>query len=370
MLKTCTMVVVALVISLGLVTQAFAITADGHLDEWGVALSSTMTSTGDYLHSGADAGWQATPPVTWQTGTDEDDTTTLGSGSGGEWYDIEGLYINMQFNSDRDRLTGIQWALVTSYNGYDHPGNQRQWWTANGAEWIPPAGAWAANSYRGQPVIAIDLNNDVPLIPDTLGTPGDRLHNWDMGLMLADDTEVAIPTTDAGLTQQMYTATLYNTQNAVWRGADNVAGFASIATLRPVDFDAASTPVIATQPTAGSWFGEAYETGDGVNLSNTKYTEDAKLSKPISYHQIYPNYWTQSKNYVWEGEIQLSGPGWYVGQIPTDWAPSITYGMWCMNDIGSGTGYGIPSVPEPASMALLGLATVAVGGAIKRRKKK
>ena len=108
-LRTCSLIV-AMVAMMLLLLAATAnatiptdrwLTLDANLDEWGV--------------DPANDKWD--PVLTNCIYVLDDDETYAGTTSGGEWYDIEALYLKLEnWSEDRQYLS---WAMVTSYSGVE-----------------------------------------------------------------------------------------------------------------------------------------------------------------------------------------------------------------------------------------------------------
>lgn len=383
MLKTCTLVVVALLISLGLTTHAFAFSADGALDDWGLTDGSSNGLTDNYGDPGTGYGpWNPTLSPAGNTtvslvanaqGAFKEDDRYF-PGSGGESYDIEAMYIDLTRSGNN--VTDIYWAVVTSWNG----------------DLADASGNWVGAGYHFQPYIAIDLGMGNPVkygpgLPETGGALWST--GWDIGLVLGSNSDFTVTDDPSSGGSTAYkkivnvegasiapTATAYNTDTTMWRGGGSPGGNAGYA---PIDFTDANTPSDTWGDTTGgsSYFGMAFNgTGSTTYADPTKWYKERAIKKTNQvdadwglrkdYKDASNNWW--GYNWVWEGSMHLTNP------IPVATGPSSSwqayYGQWCANDYGKVITTGPTTlVPEPASMALLALATVAVGGAIKRRKK-
>jgi len=309
------------------VSPALAITVDANLTaDWGVT---------------ADTDWVPDNGTGWVYGDDVVNSTN----SGGEWYDIEALYINLNLDTN-----SIEWAMVTSYRGVEPtsgaalpPGVNNVEELRDGTVWDGTVLHTDVRPWYRHPVVALSFDNDY-------SGPGNESNEvWEYGIIMAPNQESqGIP--DAGFTD---TPELWAVSD--WRGAhpnefgpDLLGGEPGYNPVwsGPVDFDVADTA--NSQVATGS---SAVGLGYGSESPQVGTT------------------WSWAQNYIWEGTITVPTS---VMDFETWSYVEFTYAIWCANNHTQGDrlGYGAPpgdDSPEASTWALL-LCTVALGGYARRRR--
>lgn len=297
------------------------------------------------------------------------------SWSGGEWYDIEGLYMDLW--TDDGGAARLDWLLITSY-----PGLEAGEWTppAPGSGWTgtqtgsgtitpeangSPTNAWYRDhgqpqgytgtwDYRSNPVIAINVGGDAA--------------GYEWALVL-DDSEKANANGQSGKPWDITTtAALYKvTDSAKWKNwiAPDQREFPAGVIA---DVDTQGMSPTATGTSVKNLALDHYESTDG-----TKYPQMTKDDGTISNGNYGVNYWPQYYNWYWTGSIDLTAAvasGAFT--LPASSTPtSVHYAMWCANDVIDlkGTGYTAnPDTPELPAGALVLLGMIPAGLAWWRRK--
>jgi len=307
---------------------AQAITVDGNIGngEWGSW--GTSTDPNAYV-------FNANPGVDFQSVWDQQnnhhapairrgggpwDGPTMDAGSGGEWFDIEGLYLNF---ATAGTQTTLSWAIVTS-----DPGLAPDEWNTN----LDPndvvngrgtyAGVRNANSLHRNPVIGLNLDgvgaSEYALVLDDMGTNVLGQH-WGTGSLGSQSAPLA--------------ATLYcDLTSGDW--------------LQGTDFlhsvDIRMTADLVANHVAG--------TGSTVRgmAPNNETT------------QMGAGYWHMPYNYVWEGSMVVSD---LIGVAPN---ATASYGMYCGNDYV--VDHPTPT-PELSTWALLGCSLLGLFGTGWRRRR-
>ena len=341
-------------------------------------LSLDGSLSGDW---GVDWGLDGVPsnPAEWAPGpgvwfVPGDDVVTA-SNSGGEWYDIEALYLRLDKVDASTQY--LSWALVTSYAGNEAHSPY------NATRDTPYTGANGTTyPYRRNPVLALDFNTPDPEVP-----------TWDWGLIMASNYDwtwdgsgdlasdfsfansYGLTDTDEGgwdhwpsfgQTKSSFgtggnlaaAPELWSVRSDGWRSGRPGVGFPEDpARLRPVDFDTRDT-------------GNSQKSTTGSAVAVGSYTEGTSYSTiPTSMGGQVPGQssWLQRSNWVWEGYIEFPVSEFDFDNINT---VEVAYGMWCANNHTAGDHvYGAnPPTPELSTWALL-LATGALGGWVRRRRK-
>jgi len=325
---------------------------DGQLNDWG---TWSQNAQGKWRFDVTDTAEREAADVEFATEWDlTDNVITDGTPypySGGEWFDIEGLYMDFVRVSATESY--LHWALITSYAGLEP-----YWYDGTNAEWNPRWNGYTAGipdpskdtgyynpqhgtlasrrdgyntahwNYRSNPVIGISLDAD-----DT--------YEW--GLILdPSDTQSRGNINSAAALYYIGDASAWST----WYG-----GVEYPTQETSVDFDTSKAELMVT--------GEA-----GSSIRRFAYLE----SRPT---QILPNYiWHQDYNWVWEGCLDMSS----LPQFFSSGDESVIhYSMWCGNDgalARSEAGINRPPVtPELPPAALLFLGMVPAAFALRRRGK-
>jgi len=395
-LRTCRIGVLAVAMVLVLGSSAMAapgwLTLDANLSDWGLDMAS-----GDWTPNILSGG-QCVYVL-------DDDQTAAGTGSGGEWYDIEALY--MHFQDIDDDTQYMSWAIVTSYGGVEA-------WDYNyysGEDAKPDSNnpvslrnddydpqSKVAYPYRRHPVISLAFNGqfwpyglilapsydvqwdgtnsnwdftnsvglDDPNGPYPQGASAESNHDFGYGSG-EDEDNYRTYDADGALDSFSDTAELWSVDKPSWRDAHpsefGTGGSYYNPTAYPVDFDVSDTTNNSVLATGETFVGRA----DGAS-GRMDYEEDeqdewtTQLGSP----------WWQADNYIWEGWVSF--PKSEI-DFTQDWeSVSIHYSQWCGNDDGTGdaiTYGGVPpywdNSPELGTWALL-LCTGALGGWIRRRR--
>jgi len=333
---------------------AAPINADGDLSEWG-------------LDPGAGAaGWIPTGGSLTSVHYVLDDDVTTAWDSGGEWYDIEAMYISLDVVGPNQYLS---WAMVTSYPGmetYDDAVSYRN-------------GAGVDYAYRRHPVLALRFNDlggpfqyGIIMAPNSEGQAlDDTLQASNDDWYAGTDGDVRGAVSD---TPELYDVDIENGDiRGTWRNG-SVAAFGDSSydwdTAEPVDFDPSSGTTSLVSNT-GAVFG-----GRMSGLTNmTDYTEPDLPASNIAPQDIIGQDtqaegegWNQVDNFVWEGWVEFP-----ASEVTfADWEDfSFFVATWCTNNhtYGNGLQYTAPPpTPELGTWALL-LATGALGGWVRRRRK-
>ncbi|MGD9498785.1 MAG: hypothetical protein AB7Y46_21000 [Armatimonadota bacterium] len=346
--------------------------SDGNLNEWQIDFTT----------------WESAAPLVASYTIGADDYVT---GDGGEWYDIEALFLRAE--TDTDGTQYLNWAFITSYGGVE-PGMYAALPSGIGEVWELRNGKHKPSGqsvqlldypYRRHPVLALRfLSGGQSTGPWTHGIIMAPNHDWQYA-----DTGTAFPTgtvsfaNSHGLSEhpsenqnyQQYqsgadaagaTSTIDDTpqlwyvdpSGAGWRdGHPNEFGTGTYhpSTHNPIDFNVATGGPNTQLASDGS-----------VHAGNTRefYDETAFLNRT----------WSQDDNWFWEGYVTLPKTG--LGGIDLSNVTRIDFfnGLWCSNNktFGDSTCYAGPpppppgnDAPEPCTWVLL-VCTGVLGGAIRR----
>lgn len=340
------------------------INPDGDISEWGIDYANN-----NWYPLGVPSGAGLAFSV-------DDDLTHLGSGSGGEWYDIEALYMTLEVEGDTQYLS---WCLISSYAGVEaYPYSGQAVGYRNGT-----AGVAIEYPYRRHPVVALEFNGSQSWDYGILMAPG---HDWQWN---AGESGWDM-TTSHGLQDQYssseshdrqphpadvggVTATIQDTPqlwdvNDGWRDAhpNEFGGGAPPAqnpTAHPVDFDVRSSSSNVDLSVNGA-LAAAYL------YREAGYGEPSPPSSGVGgAGQVNASYWWQRDNWVWEGWVEFPMS---VVDFTSYSEMSFHYALWCGNNDHQGDhiAYGDfdgDDVPELGTWTLL-LCTAAFGGWIRRRK--
>lgn len=350
-------VLTGVLLMLGIVSIANAsFTADGRLEDWG-----TWSNGSTDLQFGAGAGvefattWSLTDNIITEGepsyGSYFGPNKYPGVYSGGEKFDIEGLYVDLVTDSNSGLLTDIRWAMVTSYKGL-------------GADYYnkPPS------DFRFSPVLALDLN-------------GDSLYEWGLVLDAGDGwTGSAYTTTGYNAAYNRYSVSSIDTTAQLWQIAAPALGDAWRPAASEFGFGqkyyvAGTDPVMFTTNQedkaklvltgdAGESVRRRAQWFNGTSYVN--YTESWYGTNPM----IHVDPWEEDENWIWEGTLNVSGIG--ALSIPAGATASVHYTMYCGNDWvtaqWTNKSNEITTLPEPSMGVLLLLAMLPVGAVWRRRK--
>lgn len=338
----------------------------------------------------------------------DDDETFAGTGSGGEWYDIEALYVKLE-NWDTDHQY-LSWALVTSYSGveaWDY--NYNGGWANNAVASRNGLNADLDVPYRRHPVLALEFDSTAdgvdPTLPWQYGLimapghdwtrDGDGNIVWDTSQGLADPSGAYPYIGGSGDSvhhdfghgsgtngYRTYDAGGADPQGIAGTVADTVASFTDTPALYNVPFDEWRNPHPSEFPEAGLPVdfdpGNAANLGvDGAVIAGLADGNDGRMTY-VETDALQGNGnpgpgqlgspWWQKQNYVWEGWIEFpQAVDFEVYDIM-----NFSYREWCGNDEGGDeiTYGGLPPTensPELGTWALLACTSV-LGGLFRRRR--
>lgn len=338
----------AMIATLSLPAMATIVTnpSSNTLADWGTWSTSgnpTFTAYSDVAQMRSD----------WATEDDRstsDKSNTLKYRSGGEWFDLEGLYIRLDLTEDLAELCGIEFALVTSFNGMDPEHSSR----------LLDVGG----NYHDSPVIAFDLNAEL---------------GYDYALML--DTNDSKQGCYGGESSFSATPSFYAVNDNGWRnGAALPNGFGGNdwgasdwpPQPNPVDFYTNCASAISTFDAVSYRHLTRYDDGG-------EYLENGNQLADVSGENLDRSYWPQSRNWTWKGYVEFTEAIPFSCSTETDdgwWNPSAHISMPCGNDwidvdyhVLPPTGSDTPSpTPEPSLGLLLLMGMVPLGLVARRRR--
>jgi len=281
--------------------------------------------------------------------------------SGGEMYDIEGLYMDLAPQSDGH--TYLDWMLITSYAGLE-PGEN----PGGGGSTTYTSIRDGANSenwaYRQSPVIAIDLLG-LSTDPKNVHYPNAPTANYQWALVL-DSNETCNNRTGYHGTDPMlnpFTNDIATTANLYSVTKDDAWVWVKSPTQ---EFPEAGPSDINTNNTDAAHF---VTSGTSTRNLITDHLEYKAGTGGWDY-TIPSTTWPMNYNWVWKGSIDITGTGFTAPGIGTT---AVHYSMWCSNDYiykpGGGFPVNPPPTPELSSASLLRLGMLPVGiGWLRRRK--
>ena len=376
--------IAVLLCSLTVANAAF--TVDGTLNDWGTWVTYPKDALYPYgEYNGAHIGLAQNPsiPITfWSPWTTTDGYITAGTGipgsgqggrgpiggrsSGGEQFDIEGLYMNLEMIPNSNQVKTLNWAIVTSFNELGDG--------TNGSSAPHP------DTSRFSPVIAMDFDG-------ALGTDGLPLYNYALVLDSGDYWNGSTySSSDYSSARTRYLSDDITATPQLWSVTDPRIGFGwspaatefgPTGSIAPMNLDVTDPTMCATTGPSTqllvtgnaddsvrrlAWITDA----DGNPIQ--QYTETfGGVTNPM----IQLILWRETRNWIWEGQLDVSKVGLNITRdVPLD----VHYAMYCGNDwvtdsvtLPSG---GPPSVPEPSLAALLLVVMVPVGAAWRKRKKR
>lgn len=370
------------------------LTLDANLDDWGV--------------DPANGKWD--PDLANCIYVLDDDETYAGTTSGGEWYDIEALYLKLEnWSEDRQYLS---WAMVTSYSGvetWDY-NYSTSGYANNPVAFRNGLGANPDVPYRRHPVLALSFDSSIEGVTPT--------RPWQFGIVMApghdwtrDSEGNIVWSTSQGLADpsgaypyiggsgdyvyhdfghgsgttgnyRTYDAGGADPQFAGRTVADTVAAFSDTPVLYDVPYSQWRKPHASEFPQAG--LPVDFDTRNAADLGvsgaviagladgndgrmSYQETADAQGNGNPGPGQLGSPWW-QMQNYVWEGWIEFPQTvDFEVYDIV-----SFSYRQWCGNDDGGDViSYGsLPPTensPELATWALLAC-TGLLGRMFRRRR--
>ncbi len=356
------------------------VTADGDLTEWGLDPSNT-------------GGLNWLSDVNGVAFELDDDTTHRDYWSGGEWYDIEAIYLSLDWNSDGQY---IHWAMVTSYGGVDIPSN------ASPRPALPSGVSSVADlrdyyyrdgsglhyldyPYRRHPVLALRFNSEVNWTHGIIMAPNydydrydDTGHVYNPASTFVGSYGLKDPHPDysgnpdaEGAKDNIHDAPQLWAVST-WRDAHpNEFGQGTYHPSHdhPVDFDVTNPSNVLL--TTGDVWGGAMSS----SLQGSAYPHDYCNESPQVGGSGAP--WPQADNFVWEGWVPFPTTGEsadYGVDFDRHTTVSFHYAMYCGNNntFGDSIVYGAPDgddSPELGTWALLAC-TGAFGGLLRRRRSK
>jgi len=318
--------------------------------------------------------------VEWQTNwATTNNHSTADYNSGGEWYDIEGLYLDMYQESGQ---TYLSWLLVTGYSGLEvnEWTDFANWDLQKGAaqsvnhsttyanirdhaDPYPQGGGTPTNpnptqwAYRSNPVISMDLGgtNQWALILDTSENVNDP-NQWGGR---PDDF-----TTTAGLYDV--------TDTTKWVGWIAPPYNEYGATVPASDIDIKTNGTGAATAAATTTTSQKSLATDRSGLTDVQWGSDqafdtAKILDGWPNPDMYYNWY-------WSGTMNVTGVS---GFVPGGPGTAVHYALWCGNDAVNATWtpgldeeHSLETTPELSSSALLLFGALPIGLGWWRRRKR
>lgn len=330
---------------------AHAINVDGDLSDWGTWGTSSDGS----------ASFGANSNVQFKSIWGDTDNRITASNSGGEWFDIEGLYV--RFSQPDTSHTYLNWAIVTS-----HPGLEPYYYNSSldspsgDAEWRPTFGSGlnatndgvdggtGGNGYllNGNGPIASERNGSNALGRNpsgfqfhrnpVIGLDLDSVAGYEYGLVLANDS---VWGTGAFSNTSPILYSIGSPSTAWVAGTD----FPSQQSMVDFDVNGAGVTQAATNGTCVRVVGYSEEVADQTVASG----------------------WRMDYNWYWEGSLDVSNLVTSTREdgkidLKSTYTKYAHYALWCGNDgvADSLTGefngslYEPPGTPELSTWMLLG----------------
>lgn len=313
--------IAALAIGLPLASHAAINVGDGNILDWGWnPVTKAFDTPGAFTDGVCEFSIWA-----------DDVTNPLNAGN--EWYDIEGLYVDIEADL-AGNATKINWCLVTSYAGLEQ---NNEWYPKfnGGANPEADTGTYAPN-YGIDNTAAGQRNAKWHRNP-TIGLDLDGAAGFEWGLVM-DPSDTASRGTIGPGTPKLFDMG----DQSAWIDSRD---FPNI--WKDIDFDRTAASV-TDQSVAGSAYRKyLYSEGPPPDQMNPPLRQDY--------------------NWFWEGSIDVTG----LGIKGSDsWAQKIQYAMWCGNDgvTAEYRGEYTPPSPELSTWLLLGLSLAAVPALRRRRR--
>jgi len=325
---------------------AHAISVDGNITDWGTwsgyaGGGFTASSTVDFATTwgSAEGNNSHNPQSSVPAGYG---TPRTNANSGGEWFDIEGLYVDI---TQKDGSTYLNWAVITSDAGLtpDNPCPSYSGTQWGAGEWNGELndvvsvgtgtiaqhrdGAVNGHAYSRNPVIGLNLDGDA-----------DR----ELALVLDDGNTALLNGSGqvaTGFTGR--TAALYKVKNQeAW--TNSWYDGTDFKYQTKVDINKSATMVDRLAQT----------TNNGRVLFDTEPAAGAAGG-------MMSGWMPQRYNFVWEGSMDITSLlGTGVVLDATANSKQVSYGLFCGNDFvtaeRSGEFFTDPPTPELSTWALLG----------------
>jgi len=307
--------------------RLLAVVGIGLLLVCGIAQAVSLSDFGSF--SSTSYTFNKDASVTWYTdwaATNNHHNGPLANdyNSGGEWFDIEGLYLKV-VQPDLSH-TILEWAVITSDPGLCPDNGTGGEWTGNFADApTPGVGAFArqrdginatGNIYHRNPVIGLDW--------DANGSLEYGLVLDDVGLNSA--ANMANQKVGTGALGGM-TAGLYSVNDmSAWQGS----------WAQGIDFG--NNVDLLTDPGKTTLVKSSVDSQRIVGIDE---------SSAVGY-QPMGGLFQQDHNYIWLGSMDITA----LGDIKV--GALATYGMWCGNDwVGANNTEHFDNTPELGTWALL-----------------